>query len=169
MGIISTLYDLSQSTFGLFSGDDSLIIGGDIAYDRNDMCATLFNLEFKMFKYKKSYFCSKFLLNVNGVFRLIPDPLKTITKLGRHDLVDYIHVEEYRRSYADLLKDLNDATVNDELSAAINERYQCEMLDHTHIFCALNKIINDPEEFAQLNYVPKRVVLLNDPSRPKLN
>lgn len=168
MGIISTLYDITGCTMGLFSGDDSLLVGGDIHDDRNFMCANVFNLESKMFKYRDSYFCSKFLINVNGYFRLIPDPLKVVTKLGRRDLVDYTHANEYRISYCDLLKDYEDISITPVLNRAINERYPNNILDHSFVLSSIHNIINDRENFNDLFYIAEGVVLIDDPSRPKL-
>ena len=82
MAVICLCLDLSLSKF-------------DIMHDRNEICAMLFNLESKFFRsYKYPYFCSKFLIPIDGQFYLIPDPLKLITKFGRHDLVNHDHVEE---------------------------------------------------------------------------
>nr|UTQ79656.1 replicase protein [Myzus persicae nege-like virus 1] len=169
MGIISTLYDITGCTMGLFSGDDSLLVGGDIHEDRNFMCANLFNLESKMFKYRDSYFCSKFLLNVDGFFRLIPDPLKVVTKLGRRDLVDYVHVNEYRTSYCDLLKDYEDITICDVLNRAINERYRNNIHDHSFALAAIYNLVSDEKKFSELYYIAEGTILIDDPSRPKLD
>lgn len=71
MGVIATLFDISQCQFALSSGDDSLIVGGDIDHDRNESCGLLFNLESKFFRnYSYMYFCSKFLLIIENKFFL---------------------------------------------------------------------------------------------------
>lgn len=51
MAIIACLFDLSGVTISLFSGDDSLIVGEGINFDRNEECALLFNLESKFYRY----------------------------------------------------------------------------------------------------------------------
>lgn len=45
MAVIATLFDLSKCDFALFSGDDLIIVGGDIDHDRNELCALMFNLK----------------------------------------------------------------------------------------------------------------------------
>lgn len=64
------------------------------------LCSTLNKKCFQNYEYM--YFCSKFMLTIGNQFVLIPDPLKIVSKFGRHDLVNPDHVEEYRVSCMDL-------------------------------------------------------------------
>lgn len=43
--------------------------------------------------------------------------------MGRSDLVNEIHVEEYRRSCMDYTKDYNEANYITQLGLAVSERY----------------------------------------------
>lgn len=159
MAVIACLFDLSRVAMGLFSGDDSLIVGEGIDIDRNKECALLFNLESKFFRnYNYMYFCSKFLLTVGGRFYFIPDPVKLTTKLNRSDLVNYDHVEEYRVSLADLTKPFANAIINEDLSAAVNERYGCTGL-HSQVFSAIHNITKNKNVFKALYYHRKEDIL----------
>ena len=124
MMVIASLFDMKDVTMGLFYGDDSLLVSTKEFCDRNYECANLFNLESKFFKYKHSYFCSKFLLNIDNTFKFIPDPLKILTKFGRSELVNYDHVEDYRISTKDLLISYNDQQIDEKLGNAMAERYK---------------------------------------------
>nr|DBA44346.1 TPA_asm: hypothetical protein [Pemphredonvirus anglici] len=170
MAVIAMLFDLDNCVFAVFAGDDSLIVGNDdVDRDLNNICASMFNLESKFFRsYKYSYFCSKFLLHDEHGYLLIPDPLKLITKLGRSDLVNPDHVEEYRVSLADIVKPFANILIHDNLSAAINERYKISG-NHSQIFINLYEIINDKDKFNSIFiFYPEDNINL-DPSRPKLD
>lgn len=149
-----------------FSGDDSLLIGGDIDYDRNQICADLFNLESKFFRsYKYYYFSSKFLLVVDGKFLLVPDPVKLITKLGRHDLVNWEHAKEYAISLKDLTSVFSDSKINHALTLAINERYDLSRSSYGMVFSALRYFTSDPDVFCNnLYYSLPGDRLCTDPS-----
>nr|QVG74697.1 hypothetical protein 1 [ssRNA positive-strand virus sp.] len=167
MVIIACLFNMDDIVLGLFSGDDSLLLSKRSFYDRNRECASLFNLESKFFKYKYSYFCSKFLLNVDGYFKFIPDPLKILIKFGRADLVNYGHVEDYRISTKDLLVSYNDTNIDEHLGRAIAERYN-SIYDISLLLENILAFVNSKETFKKLFYIPDGAVLCNDPSRLKL-
>ena len=69
-----------------------------IEQDPVEFCAKAFNLGVKMVKKKNVHFCSKFLVPVMDRWVFFPDPLKLLTKLGRHDAQNYEHLEEYHSS-----------------------------------------------------------------------
>lgn len=166
MGVISTLFNMLLIKYGFFSGDDSLLIGGVKGINRNDECAKLFNLESKFLRYRYSYFCSKFLLNAGGKLLFIPDPFKLIVKLGRTDLVNEDHVEQYRVSLCDLMSQYGISLYNIYLNDAINERYNTTG-DHSIVYSTIHGLINDKEEFAKLYYFEEGDIV-RDPSLPGL-
>jgi hypothetical protein len=169
MGVIAVLFDLKKIDLGMFAGDDSLLFGTGFDEDKNFFCANLFNLESKFFFYNKSYFCSKFLLNCEGLWRFVPDPLKILTKLGRRDLVNDEHVEEYRISLVDLVGGYSDVFVDYELTAALIERYEwLELGDIGSLLQCIVGIVNERERFLSLYYNNPGDIVINDPSRPKL-
>lgn len=169
MIVLACLFDMKDMELGLFSGDDSLLLSKKPFPDRNFECANLFNLESKFFKYKYSYFCSKFLLNINGVFRFIPDPIKILVKFGRSDLVNYDHVNEYRISCCDLLKVYNDTNIDEKLNCALQERYKTKFYDNTYLIENILILINNKEFFNKLFYIHHGANICLDPSRPNLD
>ncbi|UHM27517.1 MAG: RNA-dependent RNA polymerase [Sanya virga-like virus 1] len=171
MAVISVLFDVRSIDCGVFAGDDSLLIGGDIDHDRNQLCASLFNLESKFLRdFRFKYFCSKFLLFVSGKCYFVPDPVKLVTKLGRSDLVNYDHVEEYRISLCDLLQNYSDDGMYDALSAAVCERYHLvSKFNFGYVFSVIYSLVVNKSAFHSMYYQEEGDVLCDDPSRPKLD
>lgn len=171
MVVLSCLFNLDDAVLAMFSGDDSLIISKNQLYDRNSECADLFNLESKFFRYKNSYFCSKFLINIDGYFRLIPDPLKILIKFGRSDLVNFEHVEDYRVSCCDLLSVYDDIRIDEKISCAMDERYgkNFKLIDYSSLLHNILGLIRDKEQFRNLYYIDSGANINYDPSRPKLD
>lgn len=96
MAMLATLLPIEDSKLACFSGDDSLILGDEqFNVNLSSITAILFNMESKFFrKYKYNYFCSRFVLqDAEGYVKLIPDPVKLVTKFGRHDVVNWEHLE----------------------------------------------------------------------------
>jgi len=157
----------------LFSGDDSLIFV-DEEVDINDIIIKfmyMFNFEAKLLNFKISkYFCSKFVISDdNGNIRFVPDPVKLITKLGRHDLVNWEHVEQYRISFYDNIIDTNDHSICDNLLLAVNERYNINLRDVKLLLGSLYSIASSRDEFAKLYYEPFGANLCHDVSLPGLD
>lgn len=154
--------------FAAFSGDDSLIFcdkpPGEIEFG---LLSTRYNFEVKLFDFKYHYFCSKFVLSVDNRWVIVPDPLKRAVKLGRNDLRNYDHVEEYRISFKDNVKNYNDLRVLEELNLAFTERYSIYH-DFTCAFAALYHV-SAKEEFHALFYHNEGDRLCLDPSRPFLD
>lgn len=48
MSVISVLFDLNDIDLSVFGGNDSLLVGGNINYNLNSACASLFGI--KIFK-----------------------------------------------------------------------------------------------------------------------
>nr|QNM37806.1 RNA-dependent RNA polymerase [Frankliniella occidentalis associated virga-like virus 2] len=169
MAVMAHLYDLRFIIAGFFAGDDNLVFGKVKFKDKSAECALKFNLEAKfLYHYSYPYFCSKFLIKADGRTRFVPDPIKLIKKLGRSDMRDFEHVEEYRRSLYDLCKPFSDALVHPELSRAVCERYAMLERDLSPHFSVINSLVQNPGEFANLYYLKPGDILLSDPSRPRL-
>lgn len=151
MAVVCDLIPVSQLELALFSGDDSLLYGHSLSQFKNAQHFGLkFNLEIKFFEYDKSYFCSKFLLVVNDHWTFTPDPLKFITKLGRHDLVNPLHVEEYRISFVDTVKNYKNYAVCVAVADALCERYGV-FKNFTNFLASLPNM-TDERNFNQLFY-----------------
>nr|QRW42083.1 MAG: RNA-dependent RNA polymerase [Culex pipiens-associated Tunisia virus] len=166
MVVLCTIFDLSDS-FGVFSGDDSILWMKDII-DRNDLCANIFNLESKFYKFENSYFCSKFLIEVKDQWFLIPDPLKILTKLGRHNISNWDHLEEYRISLCDLLSIYKRGEIYDALNVAFCERYKINFSIEP-LCVSILELISTKNNFKTLFYVKPGVKLITDPSHKKLD
>lgn len=151
MAVVCDLIPVSQLELALFSGDDSLLYGHSLSQFKNAQHFGLkFNLEIKFFEFEKSYFCSKFLLIVNDHWTFTPDPLKFITKLGRHDLVNPLHVEEYRISFVDTVKNYKDYAICVAVADALCERYGV-FKNFTNFLASLPDM-TDERNFNQLFY-----------------
>lgn len=161
MAIIADTIDLRHS-IALFSGDDSYIFSLDDTIDQNlisNKMATVFNMEIKLIQKRIPYFCSRFLVPVSDVhWAFVPDLIKLIAKMGRHDLVNFIHAEEYRRSTFDLLKPLENEFIYDSLNIALNDRYNLTG-DHSSAYRTLITFVSDSALFRSLYYVEDGAVL----------
>lgn len=170
MGMVAVLFEISDMNMCLFSGDDSLLVKDGEFTSRESECAYLFNMESKFFRYKFSYFCSKFLLVVNSRFCVLPDLVKILIKFGRRDLVNWEHVEDYRVSCLDLIVPYESAVVDYEVSDAMQERYPgCNSAMVGNVIDYIYNVLQSREEFFQLFYLQDGVILSSDPSRPSLD
>nr|WPV62267.1 MAG: RNA-dependent RNA polymerase [Wufeng shrew martellivirus 1] len=172
LAVLLACYNIDDVSLLLASGDDSVVFfnpGTLVEDDPSPIIADLFNLECKLLeRYNFPYFCSKFLVITPSWIYFVPDVLKFVTKLGRLDLVNFKHVEEYRISCVDSMGMLlNDAIVN-VLNACVYERYKGEIYDLTKLLRVLNTYVHDPALFASL-YSGYGRNLCPDPSRPRLD
>nr|QNJ34552.1 ORF2 [Bemisia tabaci virga-like virus 1] len=172
--ILCVVYDLREILLMILAGDDSclFLMPGATAfgYDPSSRVADFFNLECKLLdNYKVPYFCSKFLVFTDEWLYLVPDPLKVVTKLGRRDLVNDEHVEEYRVSCEDVLKPLFNSLVCEGLSVGVCERYGGFMSDCVNLCAVLKAIVTDKREFKKLFVAHNWMKLSKDVSRPKLD
>nr|UQT02528.1 RNA-dependent RNA polymerase [Red mite virga-like virus 1] len=117
-----TVYDLRRCVV-LASGDDSYVFGADCLSNTADVARDVFNLELKCLRYDSKYFCSKYLVRTPGCVYVCPDPVKMLVKLGRTDMRNPEHVEEYRSSLLDLTRDYGAPGVSDALDAAVADRH----------------------------------------------
>nr|BAS69360.1 hypothetical protein [Negevirus Nona 1] len=151
MGVICDLIPVSTLDLAIFSGDDSLLYGHNLNQYKNSQHFGLkFNLEIKFFEFEHSYFCSKFLLIVNDRWTFTPCPVKFMTKLGRHDMVNPGHVEEYRISFIDTVRNYSDYHVCLSVAEALKERYGI-FTDHTNFLASLRHLTTK-ENFSKLFY-----------------
>lgn len=147
MGMIALTYDFQ---YGLFVGDDVSLFGVDYV-DRNSYITSIFGMESKVFESYSSYFCSKFLLFIEDSVYFIPDPIKLLVKLGRHDLRNLDHVEEYRISTLDLIKGYADPVVAYHLAASVADRYLLNF-SIVPLIETLYNIVADSNLFSELYY-----------------
>ncbi|UHK03236.1 MAG: polyprotein [Hangzhou merodon fulcratus virga-like virus 1] len=170
MGAIGIVVDLSKVVMAVFAGDDSgIFTTEELSIENVDVFLSVFNLEAKLFKRENLYFCSKFLIYEDCKWHFIPDILKLVGKLGRKDLRNFEHAEEYRISLCDLLSGVDNKRIIPSLNRALNERYPSPVFDHTLIIQTLNRIVNNRNEFERLYYTLPTDKLCMDPKRPSLD
>lgn len=167
MFVLAVAINMHTVYYGVFAGDDSTIFSFNSFECALDKLGYIFNLETKLLIYKNPYFCSKFLVITPDRVYFLPDPLKLVSKLGRKDLKNFEHIEEYRVSLCDLIEPYADPFTALVLSDAVYERYG-GYSDLTIVLASLYKVINDPVAFKLLYELPEGKICL-DPSRPKLN
>jgi len=118
--------------------------------DCERMAAT-YNLEMKPYSYKYPYFASRFCVPVEGHIVVMPDPLKIVVGLGRHDVTNEKHRDEIRSAVLDQLRPFNDDLAVHYLATALKERYK---LDY-HPYDTLVQLyitVNHAPSFNQLFY-----------------
>jgi len=169
MAVLSMIYDMDSIDMGLFAGDDSLLVG-DSASKKVDSLeiGNLFNIECKVFYYRSSYFCSKFLVNTGNRIYVMPDVVKMSIKLGNKSLVNYEHMEEFRVSFCDLVSNYSSKFLCDLCSSALEERYNL-CFDFSLATSALHHIVTNKDEFAKMYYAADGANICTDPSRPRFD
>nr|AQM55308.1 hypothetical protein 1 [Cordoba virus] len=158
MAVTADLIDYRFVEFAAFSGDDSYIIGNGLEqYKNTQHFALKFNLDVKFYTFKYGYFCSRFLVHFENKFHFIPDPIKFLVKLGRHNMANFDHVNEYRISAKDNMKCLRRRQVLYILGLAIKERFGIEY----NMEYLLGTIINltKKEVFMEFYHAEKGAVL----------
>lgn len=162
MAVVATTYgaDITRRSVGWFAGDDYYMFTQD-PLDLSDAVqhfAMCFNLELKVMEKKTPYFCSKFFVpTVNDRWKMVPDIVKTVIKLGRRDLVNRQHVREFRQSLKDLYKDFNNILYVPYIDHCLADRYKpygCEQ-----VYSAIFTLINDDEYWDKLYFVPSGAVI----------
>lgn len=173
LAVLLAVYDIDDIALIMVAGDDSYIFfkpGCAHLPDPSRRIADLFNLECKLLRgYDTPYFCSKFLIRTPTWVYVVPDPLKFVTKLGRLDMTNYKHVEEYRVSCADTMNALFNPAIAEGLSYAVHERYGGRISDVSKLINVLRSICSSPQKFADLFVHDYGVRLCFDPSTKKLN
>nr|UDL14011.1 MAG: RNA dependent RNA polymerase [Xiangshan martelli-like virus 3] len=173
MAILVATYDVDEVECLLCAGDDSVIFLKNelfINYDPSKTVADLFNMECKLLdRYSIPYFCSKFLIITDEWIYFVPDPLKFLTKLGRRDMSNYDHVEEYRVSCLDIMKPLFNMLIVPGLSRGVMERYKGRISDCSKLISVFRNLCSDSKKFSKLFEHDIGTTLCLDPSRSKLN
>nr|UDL14013.1 MAG: hypothetical protein [Xiangshan martelli-like virus 4] len=149
MAVMASVYDL-QDSFCLFSGDDSLVfssVGLKNLKESYRSFSSIFNLEAKLLTYETAYFCSKFIYPISKeAWVVAPDLIKILIKMGRKDLVNYDHVEEYRISLMDNISPYFNAFNNNAINHCLNDRYHLDG-DHSMIIASIVSFVSDKEIF----------------------
>ncbi|QRG34866.1 replication-associated polyprotein [Hibiscus yellow blotch virus] len=155
MSVIASVFDVASMDMALFAGDDSLLVG-DRSLLHNDSTdfAKLYNLDVKFFNYEFYHFCSKFLIEVEGIWYFVPDPVKLLVRLARVDLLNWTHIEEYRISLVDSTKFFCDEDISSQLSKATYERYK-SIADLSQVFNTIRAVVLDESLFKTLFEEPE--------------
>jgi len=144
MAMLASVFDMSDCVFGVFSGDDSWMVFKNPPPDTNEFLTNIYNMESKIYSYNYPYFCSKFLLYTSFGWRFVPDPVKILVKLGRHDIRNWEHLAEYKTSMLDLLSSFRDVSLAHHLACAVSERYSVPVSPFlfSYIYSAVSHIEN---------------------------
>lgn len=109
-----------------------------------------------MTRYSVPYFCSKFIIVTDDWIYFVPDPVKFLTKLGRRDMSNYDHVEDYCMSRIDTMSPLFNNRIHGKLSLGVAERYKGRINDVQKLISLFKTLCSD-EAFFQ-NYLSRRKV-----------
>lgn len=130
LGVLLLVFPKESIKFLVVAGDDSVVW-----FDRRkvnvesstEYLSNLVNLETKEFVYDYTYFCGKYLIPATYTWFFVPDPIKLAVKLGRRDVLDYDHLEEYRVSTYDNFKLLCSVEALILVDEAIKERISADL------------------------------------------
>lgn len=153
MTSLANTFDLEDHIIAaVFQGDDSDIFAS-CALDTEHGIADLaksFNLQAKIVPGKGFYFCSSFMVPDGFGWRIVPDFLKRIERLGkRYQESELETLPEVHRSLADSCQAYNDARTHAALAAQLCERYEVHY-DFLPAFRAFAAVLNDYETFLSL-------------------
>lgn len=126
MAVLAYTHDYTTAHGGIFGGDDSLVFlrRDTNVIDQSKHIAEIFNLTAKMeFFPEAPYFASKFLIYAAPYYYMVPDPVKAITRLGRHDLYCDEHVHYSWLSFCDNYRLYTNRDVRNEVAKAALMRY----------------------------------------------
>lgn len=167
MVILSFVYDLNDKNCkgGIFGGDDSLILfsSTNLLLDKTDNISALFNIVAKIEKhFDCAKFASKFEIYVEGAYMFVRDPIKSIIRLGRHDMFCKQHVKEYYVSFCDGHKELKNLHVREELAKATYNRYmhKFKIANYYAVVTIINfltSLLYDEQKFMNLYQAPKAI------------
>lgn len=155
---MASITNLGACVKAAFCGDDSIVYfpKGLKHTHTMELAALQWNFNAKLLMKKTGYFCGKFILLHPSGCKIVPDPLKVITRLGNKNLKDMDHVEEMRVSLMDNCKSYGNSAYTHLLDDAFNEVYSgggtCQ-----YVLNCLWKIITDKNNFAKLFEVNKEI------------
>jgi len=155
MSAYATVLDFKNVGYSMWGGDDNLLFArrGATEMLSASRFQRLFNLECKFFtKYSHPYFCGRFFIRDHTNWRIIYDPYKLLAKLGRKDLRNPHHVEEYRVAVMTLTRGYDDPRMWHPVTVALRERYGVRYVNNT--LCAHLRGVVHPTIFHQLWRVP---------------
>jgi len=164
MVALAYTHDYERAVCGVFGGDDSLVFldPKEPIVDHSKTLADVFNLDAKLVYMPEAiYFASRFLIQFNGTWWFVPDPLKAVVRLGRNDLYCKEHVELYHASFADNLKYYRNPEVRIAATEAAYKRYKSTMHGNPDNIDVIGEFINDltlsKGRFLNLYYAESRV------------
>ncbi|AFJ05062.2 RNA-dependent RNA polymerase [Cordyline virus 4] len=109
LGILGNYYDLNDFDLVLVAGDDSLLLSRCPIENVTSRINKDFGMEAKFLEQPTSYFCSKFIIELDGKIKVIPDPVRFFEKLSVPIPDDFASngavLRERFISYRDLLKE----------------------------------------------------------------
>jgi hypothetical protein len=152
--------------FALFQGDDSLI-GTAKSFLIDDGLRNLalsFNLQAKIIFGGGLYFCSSFLVHDGNRWRMVPDPVKRIERLGKPlNELSRQQLPNIWRSLADNCVHYLDAACHPALCAQLKERYDTNV-DFSAALYAFGSVMQNYDLFTQLWYPsPDHTLTFPDP------
>jgi hypothetical protein len=86
-----------------------------------------FNLEVKIYRMKHGYFCSRFLVSLDGKYTFVADPVRTLVRLGRDNIASQEHLAQYATALIDHTRHYDSMAAREAITEALYERY------HTYI------------------------------------
>ncbi|AZB50207.1 ORF1b [Air potato virus 1] len=123
MTLLAAAGDVKNFDIAAFSGDDSLLLSRERIELDSFVYEYHFGFDVKFYGQATPYFCSKFLIPVNGRVVFVPDALKLFVNLGAEWDCDKNEMFEKFKSFVDLTKDLVDNSVVEILAVYIEEKY----------------------------------------------
>lgn len=159
MAVIAYTHDLESAIGGIFGGDDSLVYlrKTTMIRDQSAIIASLFNLIAKIeFHPNCPCFSSHFVVNVNGWWRFVPDPMKAIIRIGRKDMYCREHAIYYHESFKDNMKYFTNESVKIAMNKVVIARYKgvfATSLDSLFcIFDFINMLVKSQQKFLNLYF-----------------
>lgn len=134
-----------------FAGDDSLLLSRNPHFD----CFSKLNLEFgfdvKFYPCAAPYFCSKYFVDTEDGVKIVPDPLKLLTKLGRVFAKDKFLGREQFISFRDVTKNYS----RDDVMMALTLYHEKKYGPNRFTFdacCAVHCLAANFDQFSRLAY-----------------
>ncbi|QGA73175.1 1b, partial [Malus domestica virus A] len=154
LAMVLTVYNVDDIDLILVSGDDSLILTRNPIPNLTDRLNVDFGMEAKYLKSPVPYFCSKFLVELNGIIKVVPDPVRFFEKLSVPITVQDRHcgtvLRERFTSYRDLLKDYFDDNVINNVEYLTSIRYNTPSGSGYAAFAYIHCLLSSFKNFEKL-------------------